>query len=51
MHSSIDVEERIHNNKFTIFDLGQEDSIFFLYYNVRLAIRIEEDDFRYKLPE
>jgi hypothetical protein len=44
MHSSIDVKERIHNNKFTIFDLGQEDSIFSPYYNVRLAIRIEEDD-------
>lgn len=45
MRSSIDDEERIHNNKFTFFDLGQENSLFFSYYNVRLAIRIEEDDF------
>jgi hypothetical protein len=42
MHSSIDVEERLHNNWFAIFDLGQEDSIFFLYYNVRVRIRVEE---------
>jgi hypothetical protein len=42
MHSSIDVEERIHNNCFAIFELGQEDSLFFLYYNVRVRIRVEE---------
>lgn len=44
MHSSIDVKERIHNNKFTIFDLGQENSLFFQYYNVRRTIRIEESE-------
>ena len=44
MQFPIDDKDNVHHRKLRIFDLGQEDSIFLNYYNVRETRRVEDVD-------
>ncbi len=45
------IVEIIHGSCCRIFDVGQKYSLFFMYYNVKVARRVDEVALSYILPE